>query len=124
MDILPKKVVGLTNEAEHGLGHAVRIELDGMSFQDRIRTLRKMEKLSASRHCVDPNRPYLTYEVQINKEIGYACLELERHAPHQGLFGLMDQTNTIYSDFLDLYDGDEAKMDADIISGHARPSLR
>ena len=117
-------VSSLTREAEAGMGHAVRVELDGMSFQERIRTLRKIDELSNCHHRLEPDNPYVTYSMDASKDSGYACLQLYRHIPHGWTFGLTERMNELYADYLDLTSGDEAFMEANITVKNPLPSLR
>lgn len=97
----------LTAEAEAGHGHLVRTILDQMPFPDRIRTLRKMQKLSEAHHHLKPEQSYLTYALGGSTDYAYAYARLDLNIPHRAMYGLMDKAEVLYFDYIDLYNGEE-----------------
>ena len=101
----------VTDEAEAGHGNYVRNALNELSFQERIHALQKIQEVSGWHHSKRPGVPYITFSIWADRhgdKEGYASLELQRHVPRRPWFGLLESSDELYLDCLDLYNGNEA----------------
>jgi len=97
----------LTKEAEEGHGHFVRAVLDEMSFHERLKVLRQVQKLSEEHHNLNADVPYVVLRAGVNTDADCAYMELDRHVPHKQFFGLLDKEAPVYADFIRFPTGEE-----------------
>jgi hypothetical protein len=97
----------LTKEAEAGHGHFVRAVLDEMSFHERLKVLRQVQKLSKEHHNRNADVPYVVLRAGVNTDADCAYMELNQHVPHKQFFGLLDKEMPVYTDCIRFPTGEE-----------------
>jgi|SRR5271163_1760118 len=118
MDRCKIDVDRLTKEAEAGHGHSVRLELDQVPFEEKIRLAHEMVNLN-KQHNKETGYPKIEFFMQdccadADSENGYSNIKLYRRMCRRDWGPFFTKEELLYQDALNLTTGEQTVRDSDL----------